>query len=163
MVCYDLWAFHPIRLQDSLIFNISGSNQLISWIFCMEIIVKGRWHLRLPRLVACGHLSLIPPISLQDSLIINFSGKNKFMSCFFHGVGHQEKALPLLVGCSQLCLSSNQIIRFFDQQYLLITTWYLWFLHLDNDQGKEASKTVGCVQACLWFNQIPGFFDHQYL
>ena len=83
---------------------------------------QGKVTSEITTLVACGHLSLIPPISLQDSLIINFSGKNKFMSCFFHGVGHQEKALLLLVGCSQLCLSCNQIIRFFDQQYLLITT-----------------------------------------
>ena len=32
---------HPIRLQDSLIFNISGMNQMIS-VFLHEVIYQGK-------------------------------------------------------------------------------------------------------------------------
>ena len=48
----------PIRLQDSLISNISGNNQLIFLIFCMEMISKGRQHLRLPIFIECGQVCL---------------------------------------------------------------------------------------------------------
>ena len=49
----NIWDYHfwlgdarfvscPIRFQDSLIINISGRDSVISWIFCMEIIIKER-------------------------------------------------------------------------------------------------------------------------
>ena len=63
---------HPIRLKNSLISNKTGEVQLISLIFCMEIIIRGRYHLR----------------------------------------------LLLLVGCGQVCSWANQILEFFDYQYI---------------------------------------------
>ena len=35
------YSSFPIRLQDSLIINISGNDQVISLFFCMEIDIKG--------------------------------------------------------------------------------------------------------------------------
>ena len=38
---------HPIRLQNSLIINVSGSKVSVSLIFCMEIFTKKKQHVRL--------------------------------------------------------------------------------------------------------------------
>ena len=46
----------PIKLHDSLVINITGRNQLISLIFCMDILIKGRQHLRLPLFVGCSQV-----------------------------------------------------------------------------------------------------------
>ena len=52
-------VFHPVRSKDSLISNKTGKNQFISVTFCMEIIIKGRWHQRQPVLIECGQVSLL--------------------------------------------------------------------------------------------------------
>lgn len=50
---------HPIRLKDPFISKKTGSNQLIFLVSCMGIIIKGRWHLRLPLLVGCVWVYLL--------------------------------------------------------------------------------------------------------
>ena len=55
---FNLKRFQPVRLQDSLISIISERNQLISKIFCMEIFIKGRQHVRLPSLVGSMQVCL---------------------------------------------------------------------------------------------------------
>ena len=69
-------------------------------------------------------------------------------------VGHQWKVglrLPLLVGCSQLFLSSNQIAEFFDQRYhLKEPISVLDFLHGDNHQGKVACNSYLGVVRCVY-------------
>ena len=46
----------PVRLQDSLIINISGKSHLMSQFFWMEIVIQGRQHLRLHFLVGYGQV-----------------------------------------------------------------------------------------------------------
>ena len=74
---------------------------------------------------------------------------------------------PFLVGCGQLCLFSNQIVGFFDYQYLWKKFSYLLdLLHGDSHPAKLASGTTSfdlVYQLFLLSNQIAGFFDHQYL
>ena len=41
---YRSKSTHPIRLQDSLIINISERNAWISLIFIIEIFIKGRYN-----------------------------------------------------------------------------------------------------------------------
>ena len=51
--------------------------------------------------------------------------------------------LPLMVGCGQVCLLSNQIARFFDQQYLCKESIHILdFLNGDIHQGKVACATT---------------------
>ena len=65
----------------------------------------------------------------------------------------KDPRLPLLDGCGQLCLSSNQITGFFNYQCLRkesIDTVY--FLHGGNYQRREdlrLSLVVDCGQLCL--------------
>ena len=53
----------------------------------MELVIKGRLHLRLSVLVGPGQLWASGQIGFQDSLIINISGKNQFTPlsghCYF--------------------------------------------------------------------------------
>ena len=48
--------------------------------------------------------------------------------------------LTFLLGCGQLCPSSNQITAFFDTQYLWKESINIDFFHGDNLQGKLASE-----------------------
>ena len=51
--------------------------------------------------------------------------------------------LPLMVGCGQVCLLSDQIARFFDQQYLCKESIHILdFLNGDIHQGKVACATT---------------------
>ena len=96
----DLKCFQPIRLQYSLIVNISGSNQSIPRIFCMVIITKERYHLRIPLFGGCGQLYLLSN-QIVGSFFINISGRNQRISfCmeiiikgrdFLHEHNHQWK------------------------------------------------------------------------
>ena len=55
--------------------------------------------------------------------------------------GRQHLRLLLLVGCGPLCLFPNQIVAFFDHQYLCKElNDILDFLHEVNHQGKVASE-----------------------
>ena len=72
----------PIRLQYSLITNVSGGNQSISRIFCMEIIIKEKQHLRLTLLVECGQLCLSSN-QIAGFFDINISGRNPAISSIF--------------------------------------------------------------------------------
>ena len=51
--------------------------------------------------------------------------------------GRKILRLPLLVGCTQMCLLSNQSAGFFKNQLIS-----LFFLHGDDYKGKLASKTT---------------------
>ena len=81
--------------------------------------------------------------------------------------GKKDLWLPLLFGFDQLCLLSNQIAGFFDDQYL----WKLSIDSLDFLQGnkhhcKKGSETTtfGWVLPVVPLVQTDrGFFDHQYL
>ena len=110
---------HPIRLQDSLIVKISGRNPSISYVF-----LHGENHRRkvilISTLFCFGVVSCAPcPIRLQDSLIIisleKFQPSLRFCPWRWRS---QHLRLPILVGCGQFCLLSNQIAGFFDRQYL---------------------------------------------
>ena len=57
--------------------------------------------------------------------------------------GRKDLRLPLLVGCGQWCLSSNQIEGIFDHQYMCkkyINT--IDFLHGDNHQQKKRCQST---------------------
>ena len=89
-------------------------------IFCIELAIKGRKHLRLPLLICCGQLCLSSN-QIAGFFIINIPGRNQLISQIFCSEiiikGRQNMALPVLVGCDHLCLSSNQILGFFKHQY----------------------------------------------
>ena len=101
----------------------------------MEVTINGRKHPRLPFLVgSCP----IKGISLK--------GINQYLRFFKEILRRKDLGLELLVGCGQLCLSSNQIAGFCDHQYLLeepIDT--LDFLHGANHQGKIGFETTSLV------------------
>ena len=62
-----------------------------------------------------------------------------------------------MAGCSQLCLSSNQIAGFFDHQYLCKESiGIIDFLQVDNYQGTVA------LQNTTLSIQMVGFSEHQY-
>ena len=124
------WA-ELIRLQYFLI--ISGRNQLISWILCLELIIKETYLTRQSLLMKERQLkdyylrlgrasSISYPIRLQDYLIINISEKNQpisQISCMQIIIKEmQHLKLLVLFECGQLCLLLNQIAGFFDHQYL---------------------------------------------
>ena len=97
----DLKCYQPIRWQYSLIINISGRNQSIPQIFCMEITIKERYHLRLPLLGGCGHLCFLSNQIAGFFLIISISGRNQQISfcmeiiikgrAFLHADNHKGK------------------------------------------------------------------------
>ena len=112
-------AFCPIKLQDSLIINISGRNQVISQFFCMELVIKGRQHLRLTILgvASCASHS----IRLQDSDHQYICKESTNLFDFLHEDDHQGKVPCKTISFGQVCrlyLSANQIAGFFDHQYL---------------------------------------------
>ena len=49
---------YPVRSKDYLINSETRKNHLISVIFCVKIIIKGRQDLVLPFLVGCGQVCL---------------------------------------------------------------------------------------------------------
>ena len=108
----------PIKFQDFLTIKIHAWNQIIPSIFWMDIILrKGRtWDYNLDDTcwISC-------PIRLQYSFIKNIS-KNidsyLIFSCMELVIkGWSQVRLPLLVGCGQLSISSNQVVGFFDHQF----------------------------------------------
>ena len=57
--------------------------------------------------------------------------------------GRYHLGIPLLIGCGQLHLLSNQTAGLFDYQYLWKESTDIFdFLHGDNDQGKVGSKAT---------------------
>ena len=95
-------------------------------------------------------------IRLQDSLISNISERNQLMYWFFmHRMNHRENLrLSLLVGCGQVCLTSNQITLFFEQQYYWTEPINIFdFLHGDNHLSLQL--LFGCGQMCLCSKRIP--------
>ena len=107
----------PIRLQNSLINDILGKNQLISYFFTWNYssrevsIFDYLFWLEVACRASC-------PIKLQHSLIINILGKSQLISKFFCVViiikGRLHLRLQPLIGCGQVRLWSSQIIGFFD-------------------------------------------------
>ena len=95
---------------------------------------------------------------------INICGKIHVVLQFFCKEvvinGSQQLRLPLLVGCGQVCVSS-QIAGFFDYKYLRKESIdILEFLRGDNHQGKEAPETTilaGYGQLSFLFIQIAGY------
>ena len=72
----------PIRFQDYLIFNMFGKNQVISQFFCMEMIIKGSQHLRLPFFVGSGQVCFWP-----NQIIVLFDHhylREESIDNFFH-------------------------------------------------------------------------------
>ena len=112
----------PVRLQDSLIINISGRHPAVFCVFWIGIVIKWRQHLKLSLLILGLVLFASLSIKLQDSLIINVSGRNSWICWTFCMEiiikGRKHVSLPLLVKFVQLCFLSNQITGFFDHQYL---------------------------------------------
>ena len=70
--------------------DISGKNQIISQVFWMQLVIKGRQHLVLPIVGWASCLSC--PVRFQNSLNINMSGRNQSIGQdFLHGDNHQRK------------------------------------------------------------------------
>ena len=88
---YGLKCSQPIRLQCSLIINISGGNQTISQIFSLEIIIKERQHLRLPPLFGCDQLNLSSnqTAGFYDNQYLGKKSSN--LLDFLYADNHQEK------------------------------------------------------------------------
>ena len=76
--------------------------------------------------------------------------KSSDILVLFHGFkGRQNLKLPLLDGCSLMCLSSLQIAGFFYDHYLWNESIYtLDFLHEDNHQGEAAFETINFSGVC---------------
>ena len=108
---------HPIRMQDSLIINISQSNQWRSYIFCREIVFKERKPLRLLLLVgfhqhflpslnllrsamgALDHLRCTTTLNLgkmKDFVIINIQGSGKIFTPYSMHINssYRSKCFP---------------------------------------------------------------------
>ena len=79
---YGLKCSQPIRLQYSLIINISGRSQLISQIFYVEIIIKERSHLILLLLLGCCKFCSLPK-RVAGFSIFNIPGRNQSISYVF--------------------------------------------------------------------------------
>ena len=81
--------------------------------------------------------------------------------------GRKDLKLPLLIGCSQLCLSLNQIAGLFDHQYMSKkSTKTINCFYGDNHQKSKDLRgpvLVGCFQLCLPSNQTERYFDQEYL
>ena len=63
-------------------------------------------------------------------------------------------------------LSTNQITRFFDHQYIwkdLFDVLEFFMEMVMKGRQSEGSTLVGCSKICLSSNQITACFDHQYL
>ena len=112
--------------QDSLIINVSRRNELVSKIFCMEMIIKVRKHLKLPFWFGVARC-VCHLIRFQDSLIINISQKGKLISqilawrkssrkysiCFFFSscVASFVFRLMKLQGCLIINISKKNQLR----------------------------------------------------
>ena len=159
----------PIRLQYSLIINISGRNQVTTQIFCMEIIIKERQHLRLPPLDGYGELYLSSnqirgffdhQYLLKES--INISG-------FLYGYKHPRR--QHLNYHFWLCVASCVFCPVRLQDVFIINIWRKSSNLLDFWYGVSHQTKVACLttslgwvcQLCPLPNEIAGFFDHQYL
>lgn len=73
--------------------------------------------------------------------------------------------LPLLVGFKQSYFSSNQIVGFFDHQYLWKESLdiLVFCIEVIIKLASEATTfVVGCGQFCFLSSKILGFFDYQY-
>lgn len=73
--------------------------------------------------------------------------------------------LPLLVGFKQSYFSSNQIVGFFDHQYLWKESLdiLVFCIEVIIKLASEATTfVVGCGQFCFLSSKILGFFDNQY-
>ena len=171
---HGLKCSQPIRFQYSLITNMSGRNQSILQIFCMDIVIKNRQHLRLPILVGCYqlYLSSNPKAGLFDHQYLWKESVN--ILDFLLGDNHQRKEASKTTTFGQVwlvVLLSNQIPGFFGHQYLQkkSSNFFLDFLHVDSHQVKVkvafGTTSFGWV---LWpvlplANMIAGFLDHQNL
>ena len=103
---YGLISSQAIRLQGSLIISISGRNQVISYVFCMEVISKGRQNMRYYFLL--GVTSCVScPIRLQDSQIISISKRNQLIH-FLHGDNFQGKGESETITSGYVWLDSLQ-------------------------------------------------------
>ena len=88
-------------------------------VFCMELVIKGRQHLRLTILgvASCASHS----IRLQDSDHQYICKESTNLFDFLHEDDHQGKVPCKTISFGQVCrlyLSANQIAGFFDHQYL---------------------------------------------
>ena len=118
---YDPQCFQPIRLQDSLIIFISERNQSVLQIFYMEIVIKGRQHLRLLLLVGCELLCLLPNQAVRSFDHQCLQKESINILVFLLRVKYQMKVASETTTFSimwQGFLSSNQMGRFFDHRYL---------------------------------------------
>ena len=87
---------------------------------CVELVIKGRYHLRL--LIWVSVVPLVQSGCMQDSLFISISEKNQAISYFLYidlAIKYKWRLrVILLIGHGQLCLSPYQIAEFFDHQFL---------------------------------------------
>ena len=110
-------------------------------------------------------------IRLQDSPSINVCGKNQLIPesfCMEITIKRRKDLrLPLLVGCDQLCLSSSQIVEFFDHQCTwkksIDTLFFYMEIAITRRKDLRQPLLVVCGQLCVLSNHTAGFFDHQYL
>ena len=81
--------------------------------------------------------------------------------------GRKDLKPPLLIGCSHLCLSWNQIAGIFDHQYMnKKSNKTINYLYGDNHQKSKdlrGAVLVGRCQLCLPSNQTERYFDQEYL
>ena len=113
---YGLKCSELIRLYYSLIISIFGKNQLISQIFCIEVIIKKRQLLRVPLWVGCCQLFLLS--NQIPGFLDHLYPKKKSGSLleFLHADSPRVEVASEFTSyrwICQLCLSFNQVSGFF--------------------------------------------------
>ena len=102
------FAFHVIRLHDSLVINILGENQLISYFFMRAVSHQGRVA---SETTTFGWVWSVKLFVKLDCRINNFFEKNHLICYFFcMELVIKERLHPglsLLVGSGQLCASGQ--------------------------------------------------------
>ena len=126
---------HPVRLQDSLINNIS-----ICWVWPVVSLVQSDYRIFWSS-VSLGRINWCLA----------------FFCMWLVNKGRQRQRLPILVWYGQVCLLFSQRAIFFDHQYLWkesIDT--LDALHWDNHQGKVGDLWLLLFVRCSqqWLSSV---------
>ena len=88
-----------------------------------------------------------------------------YLSCFSWSWSSSKGSIwksSTLIGCCQVCLSCNQVVWFFDYQYLgREWSYILFFMHAVSHQGKVAFETT--TFGCVWSDKLLVKLDYRIL
>ena len=151
-----MWPVLSFVQSDCRIFCSPRSLERIMWcvsFFCMEFIIKCRYHLRLLLLVECGQLCHLPSqiAGFFDHQYLWKESVDILVS--LHGVSHKGKVAPItchlfglgVVSCGHLIILQDCLISNISGENQLVS---LFFLHGDNYQEKV--RSIITVLGCVW-------------